>query len=316
MNRNELLNLLKETFSKWQKHDATLRAAALTFFTIMPLPSLALIAVEILAQIYGQQQALAQFISQVSVFAGPSVANLLSELLRNAQSPLTSFFGALFSVAFAISGALGAFSVLQKSINIIWGIPSTHRIKREIIKEKLFPFALIIALGLIVVAWTAFSTVLFSAMVFVLNPVLGVVAPLLLRLLQIILSLGLGTLLFALIFKTLPETLLQWRDVWLAALITGFVFTVLNYLFGIYLSLFQVSTLAGTAGTLMVLFLWIYITNLFILFGAQLSKVYTQTYGSQKNQLKQVPKKRPEEEIDRVEMKAELNIKVSPDKQG
>ena len=280
MNRQEFTDLIKVTFTKWQKHDATLTAGALTFFTIMPLPSLALIAVAILAQVYGQQQALQQLVNQVSSFAGSSVGALLAQLLRNAASPLTSYFGSLISVTFAISGAVGAFSVLQKSMDAIWEVEPTKQGRLASVRKKAVPFLLIVGLSLIVVAWTTFSTVLFNAMVFILVPLIGSMAPLFLRSLQVVLSLGLGTLLFAIIFKLLPETLVRWGDVWLAAAITAFVFTILNYLFGVYLSVFQVTTLAGTAGALMVLFLWIYIMNLFILFGAQFSKVYAETHGS------------------------------------
>ncbi len=314
------LSLFWETFTKWQKHDATLRAAALTFFTIMPLPSLALIAVAVLAQVYGQEAALVQFTSQISSFAGPSVANLLSEILVNAQSPLTSIFGSLLAIVFAVSGALGAFSVLQKSMDTIWEVKGSLSGKRAFIKEKVVPFALIIAFGLIVVAWTAVSTVLFNVMVYALSPVLGGFAPIFLRILEIVLSLGLGTVLFALIFKLLPETEIQWRDVWLTAFITGIVFTGLNYMFGLYLSLFQVTTLAGTAGSLIVLFLWIYLTNLFILFGAQLSKVYTERYGSHLGKHRPVLKKRAPQlqqqmqEVESVEMSAEINVKATPEK--
>ncbi len=311
MNRGQFAGLFWRTFSKWQKHDATLRAAALTFFTIMPLPSLALIAVAILAQVYGQGQALQHLVAQVSAFAGPSVANLLSQLLENAQSPLTSIFGSVIAVGFAAFGALGAFSVLQKSIDIIWEIKPFQRAKTTFIKQKVFPFGLIIALALIVVVGNAFSTVLFGAIVFILSPVLGGFAGLFLRVLQVILSLGLGTVLFAIIFKELPEINVQWRDVWLAAVVTGLIFTILNYLFGLYLSLFQITTLAGTAGALIVLFLWIFLTNLFILFGAQMSKIYAETYGSHPSQKRVTP---PKPEIDRVEMKAEFNVKINPKK--
>lgn len=309
MNKGQFAGLLWQTFSKWQKHDATLRAAALTFFIIMPLPSIALIAVAILAQIFGQGQALQHLITQVSAVAGPSIANLLSELLINAKSPLTSIFGSFIAVAFALIGALGAFSVLQKSINVIWETKPIQRRKVAFIKQKLFPFALIVALTIIVVVSTAFSTVLFGAIEFVLKSILGGFAGLFLRVLQVILSLGLGTLLFAIIFKELPETNVQWRDVWLAAGVTGFIFTVLNYLFGVYLSLFPVSTLGGTAGTLIVLFLWIYLTTLFILFGASMSKIYAETYGSHPSKKREIP---PKPEIEKVEMKAEFNIKVNP----
>jgi membrane protein len=310
MNRSDFLNLLLQAFRRWQKQDATLRAGALTFFMIMPLPSLALIAVAVLAQVYGQEQALAQLISQVTTIAGPAVANLLAELLTNAQSPLTSIFGSLFSIVFAVSGAVGAFSVLQKSVNIIWEI-NPKRGMAALVKDKLVPFAAIIGLGFLVVVWTGFSTVLFGAAVFLLTPLLGGLTGMFLWVMDIVLSFVLGTLLFAVIFKLLPETDIQWRDVWYAAAITGLVFTLLNSFFGVYLSLFQVTTLAGTAGSLMVLFLWIYVTNLFILFGAQFSKVYAQTFGSYKNK-PLTPKKREVEPIEKVEMAAELTVKVIP----
>jgi membrane protein len=314
MNKGEFANLLYRTYVKWQKHDATLRAAALTFFTIMPLPSLALIVVAILAQIYGQQQALNQLIAQVTAFAGPAVANLLYDLLKNAQSPLTSLFGSLVAVVFALSGALGAFSVLQKSMDVIWEAKNAKRGRAAFMKEKMLPFALIIGMGLLVVVWTAFSTVLFNATVLVLHPLLGSYTSFLLRLLEIILSLILGALLFALIFKLLPETEIEWRDVWLAAFLTGIIFTLLNYVFGIYLSLVHVSTLAGTAGSLIVLFLWIYLVNLFILFGAQFSQVYAITHGSHKNQSKTIPKKPPCPAVDHIEVKTEIDIKIDQDK--
>jgi membrane protein len=309
LNRQELTDLVKITFTRWQKHDPTLSAGALTFFTIMPLPSLALIAVAILAQVYGRQEALLVLTKQVSTFAGPSVAGLLAQILKNASSPLTSYFGSLISVAFAISGALGAFSVLQKSIDAIWEIKPIKRGMLENARQKAVPFLSIVGLSFIIVAWSAFSTVLFSAAVYVLDPLIGGLTSMFLRSLQVILSLGLGTILFAIIFKLLPETNVQWRDVWLAAVITAFVFTVLNYIFGVYLSFFHVTTLAGTAGALMVLFLWLYILDLFILFGAQFSKVYSDTFRFGGRE----PLEKEEEEDQnqkKLEIKTALKVKV------
>ena len=309
MNKGQFAGLLFQAFGKWQKHDATLRAAALTFFTILPLPSLALIAVAILAQLYGQPAALQQLISHVSSIAGPTVANLLYEVLLDAQSPLTGAVESFFAIVFALLGALGAFSVLQQSVDVIWEIQAKERGRAAFIKEKVLPFFLVLVIGIIVVGWTAASTVLFDAVVYALDPFLGGFTPYLIWLLQILLSFGLGTLLFAIVFKELPETKVEWRDVWLAALLTAAVFTVLNYFFGLYLSLVQVTTLAGTAGSLIVLFLWIYLVNLFVLFGAQFSKVYAQAFGSHHNR-PAVLKWPPRPKVDRVEVKAEVSVKV------
>src|ERR1700730_18105285 len=121
---------------------------------MMPLPSLALIAVAILAQVYGQQHALQQLVNQVSAFAGPSVANLFAQLLLNASSPLTSFFGSLISVGFAIFGAIGAFSTLKKALDGIWEVKPSRRGRMGIIRDNAIPFLLIVGLSFVVVAWT------------------------------------------------------------------------------------------------------------------------------------------------------------------
>jgi membrane protein len=312
MNRQDFVAIIRETLQKWQSHDAFLRAGALTFFDIMPLPSLLLIVVAIFAQIYGQEQALQQLIHQVTVVAGPAVADLVSQLLKSAQSPFTSIFGSFFSIVFAVAGAIGAFSVLQNSINVIWEIKPEERGLSSNVRSKVGQFLLITAVGLIVIAWTGFSTVFFSAAVFVLEPVLGGFASIFLRTAHIVLSFALGTLLFAIIFKQLPDTAIEWRDVALAAVITSFVFTVLNYLFGIYLSAFPITTLAGAAGSLMLLLLWIYLTNQFILFGAQFSKTYAETNGSIS---KRVGPRKPEKQIERLDVTMNLELKFESDEQ-
>lgn len=309
MNKGQFAGLLLQAFRKWQRHDAELRAAALTFFTILPLPSIALIAVAVLAQVYGQPAALAQLISHVNAIAGPTVANLVHDVLVDAQSPLTGAVESVFAVVFALVGALGAFAVLQQSVDVIWEIHAKERGRAAFFKEKILPFILVVVIGALVVGWNAASTVLFDAVVYALEPFLGGFTPYLIWLLQILLSFGLGTLLFAIIFKELPETRVEWRDVWLAAVLTAVVFTALNYLFGLYLSMVEVTTLAGTAGSLIVLLLWIYFVNLFVLFGAQFSKVYAQAFGSHHNR-PPVLKWPPRPKIDRVEMKAEVSVKV------
>jgi membrane protein len=300
VNRQQFFGMLLQSFGKWSSHDATLRAGALTFFTIMPLPSLMLIAAAALAQIYGQGQGIQLLIQQITSFAGPTVAGLFSAVIAEAASPLTSFFGSLIAIVFALAGALGAFSVLQKSLNVIWEIKPRKKRKKQI-----SPFLLILGVGILVVAWTAFYTVFFNAVNIALSPLLGGFAPWLLRGLQVVGSLGLGTLLFAIIFKVLPETDVEWGDVSLAAFITSIMFTFLNYLFGLYLS-FSYSTLAGTAGTLIFLFFWVFITNLFVLFGGEFSKVYADSLGSNKDKPKAV-----ENPVKRVDVRAEFEWKVS-----
>jgi len=277
MNRKEFLAISKEAFHKWQANNATLRAAALAFFTILPLPSLLLITIEIFSLVYGQAQALQQLIQQINNVAGPTVADLVSQLLRSTTNPFTSVLGSIISVAFAVAGAVGAFVVLQDTMNAIWDVtPNKHRSLKMKVRERIVPFLLFSSTAFIVVAWTGLTAVLYISISFLL----GSQASLVLGAAQILLSFALTVLLFAIIYKQIPDIKIEWRDVALAAVITSVVSTAANYLFSVYIRVFSATSLAGTAGSIMVLMLWIFLTAEFILFGAQFSRTYAETSGS------------------------------------
>lgn len=113
------MEIAKSAFQKWLAHNASLRAAALALFIVLPLPSPLLIIVAILSQIYGQTEALQALIQQITTIAGPSVANLTRQLLESVRTPFTSAFASLTTVVFTLTGAIGAFGVLQDTMNDI-----------------------------------------------------------------------------------------------------------------------------------------------------------------------------------------------------
>jgi membrane protein len=277
-----LLEVAKHAFRKWQAHNAGLRAAALAFFAFMPLPSLLLILAEISVLIYGQPQAIQELIAQISVVAGPAVAGMVGQLLlMNAGNPFASSFGAIISIIFALVGAIGAFLVLQDTLNLIWDVvPPKKRSFKERIYQRIVPFLLISGTAGIVAAWTSLSTLLYGGLSIYLQPLIGSSAAVLIGTAQVLLSFGLSVLLFAIIFTQVPDVNVAWSDVWLASLITGAICTAVDYLFGIYIRTFPVTTILGAAGDLMALLLWIFVIAEFILFGAQFSNAYAETLGS------------------------------------
>jgi membrane protein len=138
------------------------------------------------------------------------------------------------------------------------------------------------ALGLIVIVWTAIASSLFSLIrLYSINGTLTVIA---IAIAQVVLSFGVATLLLALIYKMIPEAKVHWRDVIVAAIITGTAFTVTNYIFGTYIQTFTVTTVIGTGGTLVIILLWIFVLNQIVLFGAELSKVYATNTGEHAKQ--------------------------------
>jgi len=279
MNRRELYRIFSASFKDWVEDAATIRAAALTFFIILPLPTLLLLAVGIFAVFFGQNQAINIVILQISAVVGPAVAGLFKELLVSTGSPFTSVWTATIVIGFSIGGAIGAFSVLRDTMDCIWEVTLPAKLplwKR--VRQKIVPFALVSALGLIVIAWTAIASSLFNAItIFSVNDDLTHIT---VTIVQVILSFLVATLLLAIIYKTIPEAKVHWQDTALAAISTGIAFTITNYAFGTYISTFTPTTVAGAAGALLIILLWIFALNQIVLFGAEVSKVYATTVGT------------------------------------
>ncbi len=276
MNRKELFQLFKASFKNWLANNAPIRGAALTFFIILPLPSLLLIVEAFFALFYGQTQATKQLMQQITVLAGPSVAGLFKQLLANATSPFASPWSALTVVAFSLAGAIGAFAVLRDTMDSIWEVKSSKRRSfTKMVRQRIGPFLVVSALGLIVIAWTGIGTVLFGAIrFFSVNGTLTLIS---LAIAQILLSFALATLLFAITYKLIPDAKVHWKEVILGAATAGVAFTATNYIIGTYIETFTVTTIVGAAGSLIIILLWIFILNQIMLFGAEVTRIYATT---------------------------------------
>jgi membrane protein len=277
MNRKDLIQLFKTAFKGWQTNNAALRAAALTFFIILPLPSLLLIVIEFFSIFYGQTQATQQLIHLITSLAGPAVAQLFSELLQSAKSPFTSVWASIIAIGFTVGGAIGAFATLRDTMDAIWQVKFPSKQKLTVrVKQKIGPFAVFALLGFLVIASTGFATIIFRLItIFSINGTLTRIA---LVIGEILSSFALATMLFAVIYKLIPQAKVHWIDVGWASLVTGIAFTVLNYIFGSYVQTFTVTSVIGAAGSLIIILLWIYILNLIILFGAETSKAYATIF--------------------------------------
>jgi len=283
MNKRDLAALFKTSFKDWLADNAFLRATALTFFIILPLPSLLLIIVAFFAPFYGQTHATQIVILQITALAGPSVAELFRQLLTNATSPFASIWTAVTVVGFSLVGAIGAFAILRDTMDEIWKVkllkPKNFATR---IQQRIGPFILVSALGLIVIAWTVVATTLFAAIkTYSIN---GMLAQISVTIAQILLSFALSTLLFAIIYKLIPQVKVHSVDVTLPAVVTSIAFTATNYILGLYIRIFTVTSIVGPVDSLLIILLWIFILNLIVLFGAEISKVYAFTLGPHRHQ--------------------------------
>jgi membrane protein len=278
MDKKQLYYIFKTSLRDFLEDDAVLRAAALTFFIILPLPTLLLLAVGLFSLFFGQAAAVQIIVTQIEAVAGPAVAGLFSQLIKNTASPFTSAWSTVVVVGFSIGGSIGAFSVLRDTMDCIWEVtlPRGRSLWKRV-RQRIVPFGIVSALGLIVIAWTAVATSIFNAInQYSINSAVAAVG---IAVSQVITSFIVATVLLAFIYKLIPESHVHWQDVLLASIVTGVAFTVTNYIFGWYIANFSPTTVAGAAGSLLIILLWIFVLNQIVLFGAEISKVYAVTVG-------------------------------------
>jgi membrane protein len=279
LDRKTFLEIAESAFHKWLEYHASLRAAALSYFIILPLPSLILITLLIFSQIYGSTNSFYTLMQQITTIVGPTIANLIQQVLETVATPFNSIVTSVITIIFTVAGALGAFGVLQNAMNAIWEVPKLKLNSKQKLKRKIAPFLLISVLGLTTMIWTGFTTSVVNFISLTL-PLASNTILIFLEIIQFILSFMLVTLLFMIIYKSVPDVVVEWKDVRLGAIFTGLIFTVGKYLIGLILEAFTITSVTGAAGAVMILLLWIYLITLLIIYGAAFSKVYAEMIGS------------------------------------
>jgi membrane protein len=226
-----------------------------------------------------------QVLNQVEGLVGADGRLFISDLLTSASSPARGILGTIVGVVTLIFGALGVFNELHNSLNTIWEVEEEEEQEqgfiagiKKIIFGRLLSFGMILGIGFLLLVSLVISAAL-SAM----QETIGNAIPLseiLLQIVNLIISVGVITVLFALIFKFLPDAEIAWRDVWLGAFVTALLFSLGKFLIGLYLGNSSVGSSFGAAGSLVLLLLWIYYSAQILLFGAEFTQVYANKFGS------------------------------------
>ena len=277
MERKIFVEILVSAFIRWIEKHASLRAASLAYFIIMPLPSIFLIIMLILSQLFGEPNSFQTLMQHITTIVGPAIANLIQQILETVATPFNSIMTSIITIVLTLIGALGAFGVLRNTMNEIWEVTQVKLNVKQRLRLQLVPFLLISILGLTIVVWTGITTFLLDFITFTLIPFASNTILVLVQIIQFILSLVLATLLFMIMYKYIPNRSIQWKDVKFAGFFTALIFTITNYVIGAILELFTVTSVTGAAGALMILLLWIYLITLLTIYGAALSKVYSET---------------------------------------
>jgi membrane protein len=273
-------SLLKQTFQEWLQDKAPQLGAALAYYTVFSLAPLILVLLAIVGFLFRDDPAGAwnKITQQMSYFLDPSALQVVQNIAQKASQPGKSMIATIIGVALALFGASGVFGQLQDALNTIWGVkakPGTGI--WGFLRARFLSFAMVAGVCFLLLVSLAIEALLkgFSHYVQSIVPG-GIVIALTVYL---VFDFAVVVLLFAMIFKFLPDVKIQWRDVWIGAVITAIFFGIGKWALGLYLSSGAAGSAYGAASSLITLLLWVYYSSQILLFGAEFTQVYADRAG-------------------------------------
>jgi membrane protein len=284
MNIKQILNLVKATFSAWIDDHAPSMGAALAYYTVFSIAPLLLIVISIAGLIFGIEVARGEIIAQLQGLMGNTGALVVQGLLESVSKPTESVTAAIIGVVLLMIGATTVFVELQDDLNRIWRVPKRTKDAGlfGLIRSQVLSFAMILGIGFLLIVSLIFSAAL-AALGKWWEPLFGGFG-LLANLVDVTLSFVLITVAFAMIYKLMPRMKIAWRDVWIGAVVTAFLFTIGKFLIGFYIGRSGIASGFGAAGSLVVVLVWIYYSAQIFLMGAEFTRIYSYTLGSHKDQ--------------------------------
>ncbi|MHC2990841.1 ribonuclease BN, partial [Pontibacter sp. HJ8] len=259
------------------------------FNAIFSIPPLLVIIIQAAGFFWGEKAVSGELSSQISAAIGPSAAETIESIIQNAAMSEGSGIAFWIGIGTLVFASTTFFATLQESLNRVWNVkPKPTNSIVKMLKVRLFSFGIVLSIALLMLI-----SLLLSAMISILSGYLQAIfdkylqfiSPdvlyYLLKAVDFILSISIITALFALIFKYLPDAFIRWKDVWMGAFFTAFLFTVGKFLISWYISTSDPGSAYGAAGSMILILVWIYYSSLIVLFGAELTQQYASEFGQQ-----------------------------------
>jgi len=282
MSITQIVSLFRSSGSDFIEDDCQTQAAALSYYTIFSLPPLLLVLLMILGALVDPQEIRGQLETQIGALMGPTATEQVSSILSQLHQPgAAGLLPTIVGIGGLILGATGAFGQLQAALNRAWEVapdPTQGGVRGFLVK-RLFSFGMILS-----VAFLLLVSLVLSAALSAFSGTLGRMLPnglsvTLLQVLNLTVSFLVITALFATIFKVLPDAKVAWRDVWVGAAVTALLFVVGKFLIGFYLGRSNPGQAFGAAGSLALLFAWVYYSAMILLFGAEFTQAWVERNG-------------------------------------
>jgi membrane protein len=271
--------LLRETFADWTEDKAPQLGAALAFYTALSIAPLLVITLGVAAFFLGDNAAAGQVSEQLRELVGDEGGNAIEDMIASANEPATGALATTLSIITLLVGASGVFGQLQGALNTIWEVqPKPGRGVWGFVRDRFLSFAMVMGMAFLLLV-----SLVITAGIAAANNLLGGLPdslPWLAQAINFAASFAVLTLLFGMMFKLLPDVKMAWSDVWLGAAVTAILFTVGKFAIGLYLGHSSMASSYGVAGSFVVLLVWVYYSAQILFFGAELTQVYANQFGS------------------------------------
>jgi membrane protein len=274
---NSTYELVRDTILEFIDDHAIYYSASLAYFTIFALPSLLIVIIAAAGSLMGKETISLEIYQQIGELAGHDSAAQVQQMVEQANTSKSSFFAKVIALITLVIAATGVFTAIQNALNLMWDVKPKPKLNiLKLIQDRVLSFALIIGIAFLLLV----SLVIHAGLVAIIKFIN--IEPATVALIQtsnFLIPLTVTIILFAIIFKFLPDAKVKWRDVTAGAVVTGLLFTGGKFLVGLYLGQSDLGSAYGAAGTIIILLLWVYFSSILLFFGAEFTQVYARKYG-------------------------------------
>ncbi len=271
--------VLVESVMSWIDHRAASKGAALAFYTLFSMTPILVVVIAVAGYVFGAEAAQGEIVAQMQGLVGPNGAQAIQALLAAARDPASGLLAILVASVLLLLGATSVFAELKGSLDELWGVDAHHQSAFSVLlRTRLLSFGLVIVLAFLLLVSLVVSAAL-AMLERYADGVWGSSAAVLATTSSVI-SFGVIACMFAVIYKTLPDAPLSWRDVWIGAAFTAGLFSLGKYLIGLYLGNSGVASSFGAAGSVIALLLWVYYSAQIFFLGAEFTRQYALGFGS------------------------------------
>lgn len=275
--------LAKQAVQSWSDDYAPSMGAALSYYSVFSMAPLLLIVISVAGLVFGEDAARGELFGQLAGLMGADAARTLESLLVSVNKPAQGIVSTLIGLAVLLIGATTVFGELQNALDRIWRAPArnTQGGLWNLLHTRLLSFGMVLG-----IAFLLMVSLVLGAVVSALGKWWGsafVGWEIVAQLLNVVLGFVLTTGVFAMIYKIMPRVRVRWYDVWIGAAITALLFTVGRFLIGLYIGKSGVASSFGAAGSLIVIFVWVYYSAQVFLMGAEFTWLYARQYGSMRH---------------------------------